>query len=72
MTAKQKLLNWFVEHGLSRNEAERLFEQAKPTLERDFPPNWESPADEYHDAVYALWELRMRRVASGEIAGIGK
>jgi hypothetical protein len=64
MTAKQKLINWFVEHGLSRNEAEQLFEQSKPTLERDFPPNWESPAGEYHDGRVSRCGLRTVDIAN--------
>lgn len=64
MTTKEKLIDWLVNNGLSQDEAETVFERAKPEIERDnYRVTWNGPASAYPPALYVVWIMIIKRVA---------
>lgn len=62
-TVKQKCLNFLMENGLWPDQADQVFERAKPKLEvGGYKMLWGRPSSEYPDVLYAVMFLTLKTV----------
>jgi hypothetical protein len=65
-TAKERLVNKLIASGLSEEQAEAIFEEARKLIESrvpDYRIKWNLSADGYPEMTYALWWIDIKRAA---------
>lgn len=64
MTTKEKLIAWMVGNGMFEDQAQEVFNLVRPALEIDgYRITWDRPAEEYPNAMYAVWILTLKPIA---------